>query len=68
MLGAKDADWKRALDVNLTGTFYCCRAALRALLKARDAGRIINITSITGEVGLGRAGAATSRPRRASSG
>jgi 3-oxoacyl-[acyl-carrier protein] reductase len=51
VLGAKDADWKRALDVNLNGTFYCCRAALRALMKARDAGRIINITSITGEVG-----------------
>jgi 3-oxoacyl-[acyl-carrier protein] reductase len=51
VLGAKDADWKRALDVNLNGTFHCCRAALRGLLKARDAGRIINITSITGEVG-----------------
>ena len=51
VLGAKDADWKRALDVNLNGTFHCCRAALRALMKARDAGRIINITSITGEVG-----------------
>src|SRR6187551_1283775 len=51
VLGAKDADWKRAIDVNLNGTFYCCRSALRHLLKARDAGRIINITSITGEIG-----------------
>ena len=51
MLGAKDADWKRAIDVNLTGTFYCSRAALRALMKAKDAGRIINITSIIGESG-----------------
>src|SRR3954447_16229029 len=51
VLGSKDADWKRALDVNLNGTFYCCRAALRPLLKAREAGRIINITSITGETG-----------------
>src|SRR5262245_20625168 len=50
VLGAKDADWKRAIDVNLNGTFYCCRAAIRALLKAREAGRIINITSIT-EIG-----------------
>ena len=38
VLGAKDADWKRALDVNLNGTFYCCRAALRPLLKARGGG------------------------------
>jgi 3-oxoacyl-[acyl-carrier protein] reductase len=51
VLGARDAEWKRAIDVNLNGTFHCCRAALRSLMKARDAGRIINITSITGEVG-----------------
>ena len=51
VLGAKDADWKRAIDVNLNGTFHCCRAALRALMKAKESGRIINITSITGEVG-----------------
>jgi 3-oxoacyl-[acyl-carrier protein] reductase len=51
VLGGKDADWKRAIDVNLNGTFYCCRAALRALMKAREAGRIINITSITAESG-----------------
>jgi 3-oxoacyl-[acyl-carrier protein] reductase len=57
MLGAKDADWKRAIDVNLNGTFYCVRAALRALMKAKDAGRIINITSITGEIGSAGQGA-----------
>ncbi len=51
VLGGKDADWKRALDVNLNGTFHCCRAALRALMKARDSGRIINVTSITAETG-----------------
>ena len=51
VLGAKDADWRRAIDVNLHGTFHCCRAALRSLLKAKDAGRIINIASITGESG-----------------
>jgi len=50
-LGAKDADWKRALDVNLSGAFHCTRAALRSLLKAKDAGRIINITSVTAETG-----------------
>lgn len=50
-LGAKDADWKRSLDVNLNGAFYCTRAALRPLMKAKEAGRIINITSITAETG-----------------
>ena len=51
VLGAKDADWKRAIDVNLNGTFHCCRSALRAIMKAKDTGRSINITSITGETG-----------------
>jgi 3-oxoacyl-[acyl-carrier protein] reductase len=50
-LGAKDADWRRAIDVNLTGTFNCTRAALRSLLRARDAGRIISITSVVAEMG-----------------
>jgi 3-oxoacyl-[acyl-carrier protein] reductase len=50
-LGAKEADWRRAVDVNLGGTFNCTRAALRTLLRAREAGRIINITSITAEMG-----------------
>jgi 3-oxoacyl-[acyl-carrier protein] reductase len=51
VLGAKDADWKRAIDVNLNGTFHCCRSALRAIMKAKETGRIINITSITAETG-----------------
>jgi 3-oxoacyl-[acyl-carrier protein] reductase len=50
-LTAKDADWQRSLDVNLSGTFNCTRSALRALLKAKETGRIINITSITAETG-----------------
>jgi 3-oxoacyl-[acyl-carrier protein] reductase len=57
MLGAKDADWKRSIDVNLNGTFHCVRAALRPLMKAKELGRIINITSITGEVGSAGQGA-----------
>ncbi len=57
ILGAKDADWKRSIDVNLNGTFHCVRAALRSLMKAKEAGRIINITSITGEIGSAGQGA-----------
>src|SRR6185312_1440827 len=51
VLGGKDADWKRAIDVKLNGTYYVTRAALRPLLKAREAGRIITITSVTAESG-----------------
>jgi 3-oxoacyl-[acyl-carrier protein] reductase len=50
-LGAKDADFRRALDVNLGGTFNCTRAALRALMRAPGGGRIVNMTSVLGEGG-----------------
>jgi 3-oxoacyl-[acyl-carrier protein] reductase len=51
-LGAKDEDFKRALDVNLSGTFHCTRAALRSLMRVPGGGRIINMTSIVGEIGV----------------
>lgn len=42
-----DEAWRRTLDVNLTGTFLCCR---RALGPMRDAGggRILTIASLSG--------------------
>ena len=49
----KDADFRRAIDVNLGGTFSACRAASRFLLKAKESGRIINLTSVVGEMGNG---------------
>ncbi|MCP4904162.1 MAG: SDR family NAD(P)-dependent oxidoreductase [bacterium] len=39
--------WRRVLDVNLTGTFQCCRAALPHMLEAAS-GVIVNIASTTG--------------------
>lgn len=50
-LGGKDADFRRAVDVNLGGTFNCTRAALRSLMRASGGGRIINMASIIGEGG-----------------
>lgn len=46
-----DEVWDEILDVNLKGTFYCCRAAL-PLLRARG-GNIVNITSVAGLQGHG---------------
>jgi NAD(P)-dependent dehydrogenase (short-subunit alcohol dehydrogenase family) len=40
-----DEDWERTLAVNLTGTFYCCREALR-WMKRHGRGRIINFASV----------------------
>jgi len=40
-------DWKKVIDINLTGAFICSKHALRHMVKKRS-GRIINISSIVG--------------------
>ena len=45
--------WDRVLDVNLRGTFLCCQAAGRVMLKNKR-GTIVNFSSIAGVVGMGR--------------
>lgn len=45
-----DADWRRMMGVHLDGAFYCCRAALPAMIRVRY-GRILNIASMWGQVG-----------------
>lgn len=45
-----DEDWRRLLDVNLTGAFYVTRAFLPAMI-AQKQGRIVNVSSIWGQVG-----------------
>jgi NAD(P)-dependent dehydrogenase (short-subunit alcohol dehydrogenase family) len=44
-------EWQRTIDVNLTGTFLCCRAAIRLMLP-RGGGRIVNIGSNSGTLAL----------------
>lgn len=50
LLRMKDEDWNLVLDVNLKGAFCCTREALKPMIKQRW-GRIINITSVVGEMG-----------------
>src|SRR5215204_1556177 len=45
-----DEFWRRHLDINLSGTFYCMRVAVPAMV-ARGWGRVINIASIAGKTG-----------------
>jgi 3-oxoacyl-[acyl-carrier protein] reductase len=45
--GTTSALWHETLEVNLTGTFLCCRAAFTAMAGA-GGGRIINIASLSG--------------------
>ena len=44
------AEWRRVLDINLNGPFYCCRAIIPHLLR-NGYGRIVNIASIAGKEG-----------------
>lgn len=44
------AEWKSVIDVNLTGTFNCCRHIVPAMMR-RDYGRIVNVSSVAGKEG-----------------
>ena len=47
------SDWQAIIDVNLTGTFLCCKY-VGAVMAERGSGSIINISSVAGHVGLTR--------------
>lgn len=50
------ADWRRVIDVNLTGAFHCAQCAAAAMQKSGRGGRIVNITSVSAQRGgVGRA-------------
>jgi 3-oxoacyl-[acyl-carrier protein] reductase len=56
-----DEDWQRVMDVNLGGTFYMSRGIIRHLM-GNKYGRIINMSSIGGSLGLaGQANYAASK-------
>lgn len=50
--GLTEEIWDRTIDVNLKGTFFCCRAVV-PIMKSVDGGSIINISSIAGITGVG---------------
>jgi NAD(P)-dependent dehydrogenase (short-subunit alcohol dehydrogenase family) len=56
-----DEDWDDVLQVNLSGTFYMAQAGLKHMLE-RGTGRIVNVSSIIGEMGnIGQANYAASK-------
>ncbi|GAB4242838.1 MAG: 3-oxoacyl-[acyl-carrier-protein] reductase [Stanieria sp.] len=50
LLRMKPEEWQAVIDLNLTGVFLCTRAVSKIMLKQK-AGRIINITSVAGQMG-----------------
>lgn len=46
----KPEDWQAVIDINLSGVFYCTKAFFKVASKKRT-GRIINISSVVGQIG-----------------
>ena len=44
-------EWQKVMDINTRGTFICCQAVGRVMLKQKS-GRIINLSSVRGRYGL----------------
>lgn len=43
-------EWRRVIDIDLTGVFHCCKAVVPGMIK-RGYGRIVNTASIAGKEG-----------------
>ena len=52
ILRMKEDDWDAVLDTNLKGAWNFSRAALRSMLRQEEGGAILNISSISGVVGM----------------
>lgn len=52
ILRMKEEDWDAVIDTNLKGAWNFAKAALRVMLRQEEAGSILNITSISGVVGM----------------
>lgn len=50
LLRMRESDWDDVLSVNLKGVFNCTKAVSKIMVKQRY-GRIVNITSVVGEIG-----------------
>ena len=47
----KEEQWDVVLATNLKSVFNCCKAATRPMVRRRNGGRIINISSVSGIIG-----------------
>ncbi len=52
ILRMKEDDWDAVVDTNLKGAWNFAKAALRVMLRQDEGGSILNITSISGVVGM----------------
>lgn len=52
ILRMKESDWDEVMDTNLKGAWNFSKAALRTMLRQDEGASILNISSISGEVGM----------------
>src|SRR6266404_4757425 len=52
ILRIKEDDWDAVIDTNLKGAWNFAKAALRVMLRQDEGGSILNITSISGVIGM----------------
>ena len=52
ILRMKEDDWDQVIDTNLKGPWNFAKAALRTMLRQEGGGSILNISSISGEIGM----------------
>jgi len=52
ILRMKESDWDSVMDTNLKGAWNFSKAVLRTMLRQDNGGSILNISSISGEVGM----------------
>jgi 3-oxoacyl-[acyl-carrier protein] reductase len=52
ILRMKEEDWDAVIDTNLKGAWNFAKAALRVMLRQETGGSILNISSISGEIGM----------------
>jgi 3-oxoacyl-[acyl-carrier protein] reductase len=52
ILRMKESDWDEVIDTNLKGAWNFAKAALRTMLRQEGGGSILNISSISGSVGM----------------
>src|SRR6185295_6981936 len=52
ILRMKEDDWDAVIDTNLKGAWNFAKASLRVMLRQKEGGSILNISSISGKVGM----------------
>lgn len=51
LMTMKEDQWDAVLDTNLKSVFNCCKAVARPMIRRKQGGRIINISSVVGLIG-----------------